>query len=65
MGTKIWGRPKDGDAEVIDETYRGGDSAEYLVGEYQMAFGPSWKIWAGRKKDEPHETSNHVKLSGY
>lgn len=54
MGKKIWGRPKNGEAEVIDETHRGSDSAEYLVAQYQMAFR-DWKIWAGRKKDEPRD----------
>jgi hypothetical protein len=55
MGKKIWGKPKDGDAEVLDETCRGGDSAEYLVAQYQMAFGPNWKVWAGLKRDEPKD----------
>ncbi len=53
MGTKIWGKPKDGKAEVIDETYRDGDSAGYLMGQYRMAYGQDWKIWAGLKRDEP------------
>lgn len=24
--------------------------AEYLVGEYEVAFGPSWKIWFEKEK---------------
>jgi len=27
--------------------------AQYLAGEYQMAFGPSFIVWAGRKDQQP------------
>lgn len=45
----IWGRYNN-TVEVVDRA----DSA-YLLAEYQMAFGPRWKLWRGRKKDEPKE----------
>ena len=64
MGTKIWGKPQDGKAEVIDETYRGGDSAAYLVGEYCMAYR-GWKIWSGLKRDEPNDTTETTRPSNY
>ena len=39
-----------GESEVVDETESKSD-AEYLRGEYQMAFGPTWKITVTWKKD--------------
>lgn len=48
----IWGRYKNGKPEVIDHA-TGKKDAAYLLGEYQLAFGPDWKLWAGRRIDEP------------
>ena len=58
MATKyIWGRYVPNDTvEKIDQASSQKD-ADYLAGEYRMAFGRDWKIWAGRKKDEPREES--------
>ena len=53
MGVSIWGKYR-GNVEKIDESSRD-NGAAFLVREYQMAFGKDWKIWAGRKKDEPHD----------
>lgn len=52
MVIRIWGRLKDHSPEVIDQANSLRD-AEYLVGEYRIAFGTSWKIWAGTRKSEP------------
>jgi hypothetical protein len=49
----IWGRYKGGDAEKIDTCSK--SEASSMLGEYRMAFGSDWKLWAGRKKDEPSE----------
>lgn len=49
----IWGKLKGHKPEKIDQCEK--RSALYLVGEYQLAFGKDWIIWAGRKKDEPKE----------
>jgi hypothetical protein len=43
----IWGRSDYG-VEKIDD-----DDSAYLLSEYQLAFGRGWKIWRGRRKDEP------------
>jgi hypothetical protein len=46
----IWGKYKPtGKVERIDE------GGAYLLGEYRLAFGKDWILWAGRKKDEPKE----------
>lgn len=51
----IWGRLKgQRNPEIIDRAVSVRD-ASYLLGEYQLAFGKSWKIWIGRKIDEPKE----------
>jgi len=59
MATKyIWGRYVPNDTvEKIDQASSQKD-ADYLAGEYRMAFGRDWKIWAGRKKDEPGKESS-------
>lgn len=43
----IWGRSPYG-VEKIDD-----DDSAYNLHEYRLAFGPEWKLWRGRKKDEP------------
>jgi hypothetical protein len=49
---KIWGRNlQTGIVELIDtcgkyEVYK-------MLSEYQMAFGKSYKLWVGLKRDEP------------
>ena len=48
----IWGRLKNREPEVLDHA-GGKDAATYLVVEYKMAFGSGWKIWAGKKNEEP------------
>jgi len=52
MTISIWGRYKDRAPEVIDRAASRMDAA-YLVGEYVLAFGKDWKIWSGRKDEEP------------
>lgn len=50
MVIKIWGRYKSYAPEVIDEA----DSekeANFMVGEYRIAFGKDYLVWAGRKRD--------------
>ncbi len=49
----IWGRLENSEPEKIDTVAKA--DANYLVSEYRLAFGPKWKIWVGRKKDEPRE----------
>jgi hypothetical protein len=41
---RIMGRYCDGPAEEID-TAETKDEADYLEGEYELAFGGSWLIW--------------------
>lgn len=45
---KILGRCKDDNnpPEEIDETDLGADDADYLVKQYQAAFGNNWIIWS-------------------
>lgn len=50
----IWGKYR-GEIERIDQASNEKE-AQYLVGEYRLAFGKDWKIWSGRKKDEPCQT---------
>lgn len=47
---KIWGKYR-GKVELIDTCTKG--EAAYLVGEYQLAYGSQWIVWAGLKRDEP------------
>ena len=49
----IWGRYKDGKPEKIDTCSK--SDAGRMLGEYRLAFGNDWKLWAGRKKDEPSD----------
>lgn len=51
MVIKIWGRYKKNEPEVIDEADNQ-KTADYLVGEYRMAYGRDWIVWAGRKRRE-------------
>lgn len=46
---KIMGA-KGGVVEVIDECIP--EEADYLVGEYRMAFGPGWAIWKEKEDNE-------------
>jgi hypothetical protein len=46
----IWGKYK-GNVERIDSCSN--SEVGYLLGEYRLAFGAQWVLWAGRKKDEP------------
>jgi hypothetical protein len=53
MAVKIWGKYKGtGNVEVLD-TANNERTAVRLAQEYQAAYGRDWKIWVGRKKDEP------------
>jgi hypothetical protein len=51
MTINIWGKYRD-KVEKIDSTTSQRD-ARYLVGEYRMAYGQEWIVWAGRKCDDP------------
>jgi len=52
MTISIWGRYLRKSPEVIDRA-TSHNGATYLVGEYQLAFGRDWVIWAGRRDEEP------------
>ena len=55
MGTiSIWGRYLDNEPEKVDSAHSQ-NSAEYLAAEYKLAFGRDWKVWAGRKDQEPKD----------
>jgi len=44
---KIMGKLKGCETEEIDSAETAED-AEYLLGEYQLAFGSDWKLWVER-----------------
>lgn len=44
---RIWGKYRNNPPEVIDTTTK--KEAAYLVGEYRMAFGKDWVVWAGTR----------------
>jgi hypothetical protein len=56
----IWGRYRGNRPEVIDRASNE-RQANYLLGEYMMAYGAcpgqhahkDWKLWAGRRDAEP------------
>jgi len=52
MKCTVWGRYKNKEAEIID-TAKNPKEAQFMVGEYRMAFGSGWVIWY----DEPHTVS--------
>lgn len=45
---KIWAKYRDQDWEEVDEADNFED-AQYLIGEYRMAFGPGWTIKSVRQ----------------
>lgn len=45
----IWGKYR-GITEKID-TAPDQRTADYLVREYQMAYGHTWQVWSGKKGD--------------
>ena len=47
----IWGKYKDKPIEKIDSCKK--EDAEFMVGEYKLAFGSGWTIWAGKKSERP------------
>lgn len=52
---KVWGRNlQTGKVEVLDKSDKD-NPAGMLVREYATAFGPSWRVWAGRLDDEPRD----------
>lgn len=59
MVIRIWGRYKNNAPEVIDEASSQLD-ADYLVGEYRMAYGRDYLVWAGRRKDGEAPKRNEV-----
>ncbi len=48
----IWGKYK-GRVERVDSCSK--KDVAYLLGEYRLAFGKGWTLWAGRKCDEPKD----------
>jgi hypothetical protein len=48
---KIWGRHLNNKPECIDDIPKG--DVRRCLREYMMAFGREWKLWIGRRKDEP------------
>jgi len=55
MTISIWGKYKTAPAEEIDEA-ADEKEANYLIGEYRMAYGRDWHVWAGRKANK-HDKS--------
>lgn len=51
MVHRIWGKYQ-GRTEKIDE-FTSKKEAERCLGEYQMAYGVNWKLWLGKKSEEP------------
>lgn len=39
-----------GESEVIDETTKGKEYADYLVREYQLAYGSEWRVFKSRQR---------------
>ena len=56
----IWGRYQ-GKIEKLDSATSPRDAA-YLVGEYRMAFGHGWQIWAGRRDENPHREAEREQV---
>jgi hypothetical protein len=54
MTISIWGRYLSKCPEKIDQA-SSWQVARYLAGEYRMAYGKDWIIWAGPRKDEPRD----------
>ena len=46
----IWGKYR-GKIEAIDTCTKA--ECAYLVGEYRLAYGRDWVVWAGLKRDDP------------
>ena len=63
MPINIWGRYKNAAPEIID-TAESMKDAEYLVGEYRMAYGQGWLVWHGRRKDGEGTKDDSVPLRG-
>ena len=61
MTINIWGRYKKAAPEIIDTATSMRD-AEYLVGEYRMAFGMDYLVWHGRRKDGEGTKDGDVSL---
>lgn len=47
----IWGRYLNKQPEKIDDIPK--HDVQRCLHEYMMAFGKDWKLWIGRRKDEP------------
>jgi len=50
----IWAQLKSTEPEKVEENVPKGE-VHYLVGEYRMAYGPDYQIWAGLKRDAPNQ----------
>lgn len=61
MPINIWGRYKKNKPEIID-TAESMRDAEYMVGEYRVAYGTDWLVWHGRRKDGEGEKDGEVQL---
>lgn len=49
---KIWAYSKStGKIELVDTCAK--KDARFLVREYQLAFGPTFVVWSGLKRDNP------------
>jgi hypothetical protein len=53
---RIWAKYIRGVTEEID-TAPDEKTARYLVAEYQLAYGPDFVVWSGRKSDEPRSST--------
>ena len=48
----IWAKARGKPPEKVDDA-SSEKQAQFLAREYQMAFGPSFVVWAGRKDEGP------------
>ena len=48
----IWAKAQGKPPEKVDDA-SSEKQAQYLAREYQMAFGPSFIVWAGRRDQQP------------
>ena len=50
----IWVQLKNTEPEKVEENVAKADIV-YLVGEYRMAYGSDFSVWAGLKRDAPYK----------
>ena len=50
----IWAKAQGKPPEKVDDA-SSEKQAQFLAREYQMAFGPSFIVWAGRRDQQPRK----------